>query len=163
MAWEIREATDKDAEMVYGIVQAAFAEYRETLAVLPGALRETLEETKRSIADGRTLLAYHSSDAIAEPVGTVRYEARPGHLYVGRLAVLPDWRGRGVGRMLMEYVERLAPTMGLTRIRLGTRESMPSNLAFYKQLGYEVVERDEDTRKPDVVVWFEKELTGPGT
>jgi ribosomal protein S18 acetylase RimI-like enzyme len=171
MAWHIRYAAEEDAEVVHGIVQAAFAEYRGTVPVLPGALRETLEETRRSIAERRTLLIYHLDDSPATvggsilsfqpPLGTVRYEPKEDHLYVGRLAVLPSWRGRGVGRKLMEYVEGLAPAMGLTRIRLGTRGSMPSNLAFYERLGYIVVERDEQSRAPDVVVWFEKELATP--
>jgi ribosomal protein S18 acetylase RimI-like enzyme len=94
----------------------------------------------------------------AEAVGTVRYEVKPDLLYVGRLAVLPAYRGRGVGAALMSYIERLAPSLGRTRIQLATRESIPGNIAFYERIGYHITEKVQHPRGPDIVVWFEKEV-----
>jgi ribosomal protein S18 acetylase RimI-like enzyme len=79
-------------------------------------------------------------------------------LYVGRVAVLPSHRGRQVGAALMAHIEALAPSLGRTVLRLGTRESMPSNLAFYQRLGYRIASMEPHTRGADVVVWFEKDL-----
>ena len=177
MAFFVRYATEEDAETVFGIVQAAFAEYIDTIAVPPGALGDTLESTRREVAEGRTIIisigstgdaaieglfaeAVSSLFKATQPVGTARYEARPGYLYVGRVAVLPEWRGHGVGRALMRQMEEIALRLGLSRIRLGTRASMPSNLAFYEQLGYRAVAREPHPRGPDINVWFEKELEG---
>ena len=153
---EIKQADIDDAEAVYAVVQAGFGEYRDALPVPVSALDETMEDVRREISGGHVLLATEDGEA----VGTVRYELRPDHLYVGRLAVSPAYRRRGVGAALMTYIEKLAPTLGHTRIRLATRQSMPSNLLFYEQLGYKVIQRLAHERGPDIAVWFEKEVGG---
>jgi ribosomal protein S18 acetylase RimI-like enzyme len=150
---EIRHARIEDADAVHGIVRAAFEEYRGVLPVSVSALDESVEDVRKAISEGQVLVALVDGDA----VGTVRYEVKPDLLYVGRLAVLPTHRERGVGAALMAYVERLAPSLGRSRIQLATRQSIPGNILFYERLGYRVVERVPHPRGPDIVVWFEKE------
>ncbi len=155
MNLQIRQAAIEDAAAVYAIVQAAFAEYRDALPVSVGALDETQTDVLEAISAGQVLLALQAEVA----VGTVRYEAQPGYLYVGRLAVLPACRGCGIGAALMAHIECLAPSLGRSRIQLGTRQSIPANITFYERLGYTIVERMSHPRGPDIVVCFEKELT----
>ncbi len=154
MELDIRPATPDDAAVLHEIVQSAFAEYDGVLVVRPRALGDTPEEAKRAIAEGGVLLAWDSDQA----VGSVRYEIQPDCLYVGRLAVLPSHRRRGVGIALMKYVENLAPKMGRSRVALWTRQSMPSNLAFYSRLGYRVEKTEPNSRGPDTNVWFVKDI-----
>jgi ribosomal protein S18 acetylase RimI-like enzyme len=153
----IRHARIEDAEAVHEIVRAAFEEYRGVLPVSVSALDESVEDVRKTISGGQVLLALEGAHA----VGTARYEVRPDLLYVGRLAVLPSYRRRGIGTALMAYVEGLAPSLERTRIQLATRQSIPSNIAFYERLGYRVVERVPHPRGPDITVWFEKELSEP--
>jgi len=155
---EIRQAQLGDAEAVRQVVQEAFGEYREVVPVSLSALEETPEDLRRDVLAGRVLVAVDGT----EVVGTVRYELKPDVLYVGRLAVLPSYQGRGVGAALMGYVETLAPTLGRTRIQLATRQSVPSNVLFYERLGYKVTERVAHPRGPDITVWFEK-VVGDGS
>jgi GNAT superfamily N-acetyltransferase len=154
---KIRQARIEDAAAVHAVVQGAFEEYRGVLAVSLSALDETVEDVQRAISAGRVLVAVEGTEA----VGTVRYDLKPDCLYMGRLAVLPAYRKNGVGAALMDYIEKLAPTLGRTRIQLATRESLPGNLRFYERLGYMVVERVAHKRGPDVTIWFEKELGEP--
>jgi ribosomal protein S18 acetylase RimI-like enzyme len=151
---EIRQAQLDDAEAVHRVVQEAFGEYLAVVPVSLSALEETLEDVQREVSGGRVLVAVDGT----EVAGTVRYELKPDALYVGRLAVLPSYQGRGVGVALMTYVEGLAPTLGRTRIQLATRQSVPSNISFYKRLGYTITERVPHPRGPDITVWFEKEV-----
>lgn len=151
---EIRQATLDDTEVVHRIVQAAFEPFREVVPVSLSALDETIEEVREAVAEGRVLVAVEGEDGF----GTVRYEVKPDSLYVGRLAVLPAYWGRGIGAALMAHIEQLAPSLGRTRIQLATRESVPSNVQFYERLGYTAVERVPHPRGPDITVWFEKEL-----
>jgi predicted N-acetyltransferase YhbS len=151
---QIRQANQEDAEAVHAVVQSAFEEFRDKLAVSVSALDESVEDVRKAISEERVVVALEG----AEAVGTVRYEVKPGLLYVGRLAVLPAYRGRGVGAALMAYIERLAPSLGRTRIQLATRESIPGNIAFYGHIGYRITEKVQHPRGPDIVVWFEKEL-----
>ncbi len=163
MALEFRYATEDDAPAIYDLVQAAFAEYRGTIPVPPGALGDTVEDFRAAAALGTTVLVYDMPDYLAfEPgvlVATARYEPRDGYLYIGRVAVNPDYRKRSIGTLLMLNIEDLAPMLGYSRLYLGTRASMPSNLSFYKRLGYRVVKEEPHPRGPDVNVWFEKDLT----
>jgi GNAT superfamily N-acetyltransferase len=128
---EIRYARMEDAEAVHEIVGAAFEEYRGVLPVSVSALDESVEDVRKTISDGQVLLALEGAHA----VGTVRYEVRPDLLYVGRLAVLPSYRRRGIGAALMTYIEQLAPSLDRTRIQLATRQSIPDNIVFYERLG----------------------------
>jgi GNAT superfamily N-acetyltransferase len=155
MAVEIKLARSDEAELIHKIIQSAFAEYKGKLPVPPGALYETVNEARRAIEEGRVVLAWDGDTAI----GTARYELRPDCLYVGRVAVLPSHQRRGVGAALMAYMERLAPTLGRTTIRLGTRQSMRSNLSFYKRLGYHVSSTERHSRGPDTIVWFVKAIS----
>ena len=154
-----RYATEDDAEAVHALIQAAFAEYIDTIPVPPGALADTVEDARKAISEGRTLLAYATDEEPATLAGTARYEPLEHHLYVGRVAVHPHYRRHGIGKALMEYIERLAPTLGYTRLYLGTRISMPGNLAFYERLGYRIVKQDPHPRGPDTNIWYKKDLS----
>lgn len=52
---------------------------------------------------------------------------------VGRMAVLPAWRGRGVGEAMLSALEDLARQRGWTRLAL---HAQASAIRFYARLGY---------------------------
>ena len=58
------------------------------------------------------------------------------YLYVGRVSVLPAFRGRGVATALMAWCEQLALDRGLHEVRLGVRLGLVRNEALYRRLGY---------------------------
>ncbi len=69
-------------------------------------------------------------DAEHRPIGTGRLT--PEHK-IGRMAVLPEWRGRGVGEaLLMALIDR-ARTLGLREVSLNAQVSA---LGFYKRFGF---------------------------
>ena len=80
----------------------------------------------------------HATPAAEAPgVGPdVGPEATRAFLYVGRVAVLPAHRGRGVATALMAWCERLAVERGLSEVRLGVRLGLARNEALYRRLGY---------------------------
>ena len=61
---------------------------------------------------------------------------KPGHLYLGKLAVEPALQGKGLGRHLMTFAEGRARTLGLPQIALETRVELAENHRFYLALGY---------------------------
>ncbi len=67
-------------------------------------------------------------------------EIHPECLYVGRVAVLPSHRKRGIGSLVMRYMEDVARSVNRTRMQIGVRLSLPGNVVFYERLGYRVVE-----------------------
>lgn len=89
-------------------------------------------------------------DRTGKALGTARVLVeRPGLVHVGRVAVLPTARGRGIGTALMAAVEQLAIAEcagadGAVRIELSAQESA---LGFYRRLGYQIApERYLDAR-----------------
>jgi ribosomal protein S18 acetylase RimI-like enzyme len=52
------------------------------------------------------------------------------------LAVVPGWRGRGIGRRLLAAVEDLARERGHCKITLEVREDNPAAMALYRRLGF---------------------------
>jgi len=80
-------------------------------------------------------------------------------LYVGRVSVLPSHRRRGVASAVMRFLEGVAAERGLAAIRIGVRDSLPSNVGLYQSLGYELVSIDPHPRGADRVWTMKKWIT----
>ena len=68
------------------------------------------------------------------PVATCRfYEIGAGSVVLGRVVVLPEYRGRGLGRRVVEEAERWIRELGCREIVIDSRiVAVP----FYEKLGY---------------------------
>jgi ribosomal protein S18 acetylase RimI-like enzyme len=132
----LREASDDDIATIVAITRVAFDEYTSWLNPPSGAPNETPEKVRAKLVTGSGVLAL-IGDRV---VGSVYYRAEAEHVYLGRLAVLPEYRGRGVGAALVAEVERRAREMGIARVRLGVRVALPHLRARYERLGYQVYE-----------------------
>jgi ribosomal protein S18 acetylase RimI-like enzyme len=62
------------------------------------------------------------------------YEGHRG--WINYLAVAPDQRRKGYGRLIMEEVERRIAEKGSPKINLQVRTSNTGVIAFYESLGY---------------------------
>lgn len=68
------------------------------------------------------------------PVATCRfYETEPHTVMLGRVVVLPEYRGRHLGARTVQEAEKWAAECGYTRI---TIESRTEAAGFYEKLGY---------------------------
>ncbi len=63
------------------------------------------------------------------------------------LFVLHEYRGAGVGQLLMDWVESAARTMGACRIDWHVKKDNMRGIAFYERLGAAVVENRLSMRK----------------
>lgn len=131
----IRAAVEADYPAALAVMQRAFAEYAEQLDPPSGVHHETVASLRERAGAGGLLLA----EAGGVLVGMVLYRPEPAHLYLGRLSVLPEWRGRGIGHALIAAVEQHARGTGLTRIHLAVRLQLGAMRASYERLGYQVV------------------------
>lgn len=73
-----------------------------------------------------------------------------------RMWVAPEARGLGVGRRLLQELERHARTMGVAVLRLETNRALPEAIALYRSAGYHEVAAFNT--EPYAHHWFEKHL-----
>ena len=81
-------------------------------------------------------------DMIAERIGNVPFiedETSAGEFYVDSLAVLPQFRGRGVGRSLLSAMRDNAFAAGFSHVGLLVDFENPSAEALYNSLGFKRV------------------------
>ena len=104
------------------------------------ALRRTvfIEEQGVSEADdldGLDDVAIHLLVSLeSKPVGTARLLTKKGTLKVGRVCILPEARGRGLGVALIQKSIEIARAEGVPRVYLGAQTSA---VGFYERLGFE--------------------------
>ncbi len=72
------------------------------------------------------------------PVATCRfYETSPKTVTIGRVVVLPDYRGKGLGRQVIREAERWIRELKYREIEI---ESRTEAIRFYEKLGYRIVD-----------------------
>jgi DNA-binding MarR family transcriptional regulator len=103
---------------------------------------------------GAFVIAYLHDDPIG--CGAVKHHGGDGPSDVKRMWVAESARGFGVGRRLLERLERLAREHGAPAVRLDTNKSLVEAIAMYRSSGYVEVPRFND--EPLAHHWFEKLL-----
>jgi ribosomal-protein-alanine N-acetyltransferase len=129
----IRPATDADLPMILGVETAAFAQdalpffhFRQMLDAVPAFFLVA--------DDGGRLGGY--------VLGSM--QAGEAHGWLLSLAVSPDFRGRGIGEMLVRGLLEAFASKGAAEARLHVSPSNRGALALYRKLGFEEVRVEAD-------------------
>ena len=69
------------------------------------------------------------------------YKDEPGTAWIGINIGEEEGRGKGIGRLALEYLEREIMSQGLTRIELGVFEFNAPAIRLYQKLGYQEIVR----------------------
>lgn len=112
------------------LLQRAFA-YMEPRINPPSSMhRLTVEKIKDHCVIGEVW-------AIGEPPkACVFFNTKGDHLYIGKLAVTEDMRGRGIAGQLIDLAEQRARSMGLSGLELQTRIELTENHVIFQRLGF---------------------------
>ena len=128
----LRLATTADTAPIADLVRRAFSAQSVQTNPPPSALKESSATVAHELSAG--------GGAVVEDggalVGAVLWREDNGSLYVGRLAVDPAQRRRGIARMLMAEAEREARRRGLTRMHLGVRLPLVDNRQLFRSCGF---------------------------
>lgn len=148
---EIRPAVLLDAGEVMTVQRAAFVSEAQAYAdpSLP-PLVETLDQVERAIAEGEVLVARLGGRL----VGAVRRVVVDGEVRIGRLVVVPDLQGRGIGSLLLAAAEEMP---GATSAALFTGHRSAANLGLYLRRGYREYDRRQASGTVDLV-YLRKEI-----
>ena len=124
----IRAVEPADADEVAAMIRAAFAALETPVDPPPSALRVQGEDVRAHLVSG--------GGAWWPGMGCVLWSVKQGGLYVGRLAVLPRCRGKGVALALLAHAEAVARGMGLPRMHLEVRLALAGNRRLFARAGF---------------------------
>ncbi len=146
-------ATKEDAVDILALQQAAYqseAELYQDWSIPP--LTQSLSELQQEITAGTVLKASQGSRL----VGSVRaVQQEDGSVAIGRLIVLPELQGQGIGSSLMAAIEAAFPTA--PRFELFTGSLSIRNIRLYEKLGYRIFMRKQ--LSPQVELFFLEKRT----
>jgi len=82
-------------------------------------------------------IAYEGEEAVGFAVWFHSYSTFLGRagLYLEDLFVVPQWRGRGIGRQLLAYVARVAVARGCGRMEWSVLNWNEPAIRFYRRMG----------------------------
>jgi putative acetyltransferase len=123
----------------------------------PGATHFVLTGAQVEDGDGAFLVAYLDEAAVG--CGAVRrLDAATGELK--RMYVDGSVRGRGIGRALVEALEREARLLGMTKVVLETGTRLEPAIKLYEAMGYGRIPLFGEYRSsPNTSLCFGKSLT----
>jgi GNAT superfamily N-acetyltransferase len=132
----IEPATVRDVPVLLRLIRA-LAEYER--------LTDSVVATEISLAESlfgdephaKALIARAGADAVGFALWFHNYSTflgRPG-LYLEDLFVVPEWRGRGVGRALLTHLARIAVDRGCGRMEWSVLDWNETAIRFYRSLG----------------------------
>jgi ribosomal protein S18 acetylase RimI-like enzyme len=139
----IRKATIGDANYIKGIMQEAFKKYMQDtgLTGTMEALEESISTIEKDILTKEVFIAL--MDDI--PVGTVRVELLPdGTAYVSRFGVSLQYHNIGIGKSLMNLVDKWVGAKGIKKVSLHTASKYKDLIRFYYGRGFYVASTSTD-------------------
>ncbi len=90
------------------------------------------------------------------PIGTVRmYKVSGEEALLGRVVVLPEYRGIGLGKRLLETAEDWARELGVKRCILHARGEL---VEYYRDAGYTLYPGENFREEPFNCVYMEKNI-----
>jgi tRNA (guanine37-N1)-methyltransferase len=133
---EVRLVQPADAGELFTLQRACWVQEEQANPGAPiPALEESLDDQRRWIATD-TVLVVRSAGRLVGAVRGALHAGPDGDVWdIGRLMVAPDLQGRGLGRMLLERIEALAPDTA-TAFVLFTGAGSARNQKMYRKAGY---------------------------
>jgi GNAT superfamily N-acetyltransferase len=144
MSYAIRPAVPGDEQALFALIEglAHYAQLAHELSGSAEALRDHLFGARPA---AEALLAQHDAGGVTEVVGFAlfftnysTFRTQPG-IYLEDLFVVESHRKRGVGRALLTKLIAIAEARGAGRLEWTVLQWNESAIAFYRQLGAEVL------------------------
>jgi len=115
--------TENDLQTAFAIPKAVFIEEQQ----IPAS--EEYDEFDALDAACEHILVYVN----AQPVGTGRLRVVDGYGKLERICILEEYRKYGLGKVIIQTLEKLAQEKGLTKSKLSAQVYAEG---FYEKLGY---------------------------
>jgi ribosomal protein S18 acetylase RimI-like enzyme len=130
----IRRPAASEAAAIAALVDEAYAPWVPRIGRKPFPM---IDDYPARIAAGQAWV-------VGEPgalLGILILEDNPDGFLLDNIATSNAARGKGIGRMLMQFAESQARAAGHTSIILYTNALMTENIALYERIGYAITRR----------------------
>lgn len=135
--FDIRLAQREDLAAVETLVTVAYTQYIPLIGQKPGPMSDDYS----ALIEKRRVYVLSSENKLA---GMLVLLPEDETMLLDNVAVHPDMQGRGYGRALIAFAERLSIERGFKAIRLYTNEAMIENVRLYERLGFVETHRAEE-------------------
>ena len=85
----------------------------------------------------RVVIAYVDDKPVG--CGCFRPMGEPGSIEIKRMFVMPDFRGRGIAKLVLNQLEQWALEEGFVQSKLETGFNQPEAIAVYRKSGYRLI------------------------
>jgi GNAT superfamily N-acetyltransferase len=151
MEIELRQVSADDPQMLR--LAEALRDEVEERGAHNGAARPDISLAEAIKADNDTLVAF--AGRLAVGMGALRL-LDTGTAEIKRMYVVPEYRGAGVAKRILEELERRKRERGLRAVRLDTNARLVEANRMYREAGYVQIEDYNSNPRSDR--WYEKPL-----
>lgn len=128
----IKEAKLRDLEEFLKLYAEFYNELRSRQGWRAHSLDEYCEDVKEILAKDKVFLAEEGNNAL---VGFIRVSEREGSYWIEELYVKPEYRGRGIGRRLVEAAEKYVSKRDLSIYTMVLPQDRRA-MSFWLHMGY---------------------------
>lgn len=139
----------EDIQSVHQIMLDAFHEYSNH-DIPSSAMNETAAAILEEILKGTEHALLCLSDE--KPSGSVRFIMEKDALYFKRLSVIPEARGKGLAKAMIQWLEQYARDHGKEKIYCRVRMDTPENIAYYERKHFFVTKEETIVNKDGNVI-----------
>ena len=119
--------------MIRKSITSDLEKIRRILECSPEAAQWSLSSLSLAVSSNSQVLV---SECEGEITGVIAFRAVAGEAEILNLAILPEWRRRGLGRELMYAAIAHSREMGAQRLFLEVRESNGGARTFYSRMQF---------------------------
>lgn len=145
----IRPARFSDLHQIRYLGYAALGPFQHRMGRKPAPLSADFRELVRL---GR-IHVYMIENAVR---GFICFHIDGPDVHIETIAVAPKFRGRGIGRSLLDLADKMGLKEGCRRVVLYTNVLMFENVAYYRGKGFQEI--DTRAHKDHERVYFERYL-----
>jgi GNAT superfamily N-acetyltransferase len=136
----IRAATPTDVPVLFDLIQA-LAEYEKLSHAVTGNTEALLDHLFGAKPYAEAILVESAGQAVGFALFFPNYSTfltKPG-IYLEDLFVLPEFRRKGIGKAILQYLAQLAVERDCGRLEWSVLDWNEPAIAFYEKLGASVL------------------------